>query len=329
MRRKTAGVIVTVLLGILVAPLASDAQQERKIARIGALMTGSPAAAGPYIEAFRQGLRELGYSEGENIAIEYRWVEGKADLFREFAADLLRVKVDLIVAFGTTAVTAAKQATSTVPIIFLAVGDPVGTGIVASLARPGGNVTGLTNISAELSAKLLELLKEVVPGLTRVAVLRNPTNPVSAPQLRWTELAARSLGVQLQVVDVRDPKEFEAAFLSMTRERAGALTVLADPMFLSQRRRIADLAAKSRLPATFNWRQYAEAGGLIAYGPNLADQWRRVATFVDKILKGAKPADLPVEQPTRFELVINLRTTKALGLTIPQSILIRADHVIQ
>jgi putative ABC transport system substrate-binding protein len=254
---------------------------------------------------------------------------GGGESVPRFAADLVRAKVDLIVAWGTTAVTAAKQATRTVPIIFVAVGDPVGTGVVASLARPGGNITGLTNISTELSAKMLELLKEVVPGLTRVAVLRNPTNPVSAPQLRWTEVAAGSLGMQLQVVDVRDPKELEGAFSTMSRERAGGLTVLADPMFLSQRTRIADLAARTRLPAMFNVRQYVEAGGLMSYGPSLADLWRRAATFVDKILKGARPADLPVEQPTRFELVINLRTTKALGLTIPQSILIRADHVIQ
>jgi putative ABC transport system substrate-binding protein len=200
---------------------------------------------------------------------------------------------------------------------------------VASLARPGGNVTGVTNLSAELSAKLLELLKEVVPGLTQIAVLRNPRNPVAAPQLQWTELAAQALGMQLQVVDVRDPSEFEAAFVSMTRERAGALTVLADTMFLSQRRQIADLAIKHRLPATFNWREYAEAGGLIAYGPRLADQWRRVAEFADKILKGVRPAELPVELPMTFEFVINLKTAQTLGLTIPPTLLFQATEVIR
>lgn len=327
MRLRTLGLLVTLALATLAVPFASEAEQERRMARIGALMTGSPSTARPLIEGFRQGLRELGYSEGQNLAIEYRWVEGKVDQFRDAAADLVRVKVDVILAWGTTAVTAAKQTTSTVPIIFVAVGDPVGTKVVSSLARPGANITGLTNLSAELSAKLLELLKEVVPGLTRVAVLRNPTNPVSAPQLRWTEIAAHTLGVQLQVVDVRDPRELEAAFVAMTKEKAGALTVLADPMFLSQRVRIAELASKSRLPATFNWRQYAEAGGLLAYGPDLADLWRRAATFVDKILKGTKPADLPVEQPTKFELVINMKTAKALGLTIPPSVLIRADVI--
>lgn len=264
-------VVAALALGLLAAPLVAEAQQPGKVARMGMLMTGSPSAARPLIEGFRQGLRELGYSEGQNLAIEYRWVEGKVDQFRDAAADLVRVKVDVILAWGTTAVTAAKQTTSTVPIIFVAVGDPVGTGVVSSLARPGANITGLTNISAELSAKLLELLKEVVPGLTRVAVLRNPTNPVSAPQLRWTEIAAHSLAVQLQVVEVRDPRELEAAFVAMTKEKAGALTVLADPMFLSQRIRIAELAAKSRLPATFNWRHYAEAGGLLAYGPAPTD----------------------------------------------------------
>ncbi|MBI4637986.1 MAG: ABC transporter substrate-binding protein [Candidatus Rokubacteria bacterium] len=316
-------------LGLLAAPVVAEAQQERKIARIGALMTGVPSAARPYIEGFGQGLRQLGYREGENITVEYRYVEGKVDQLRDAAAALVRAKVDVIVAWGTPAVIAAKQTTSTVPIIFVAVGDPVGTGLIASLARPGGNITGLTNMSAELSAKQLALLREVVPGLTRVAVLRNPTNPVSAPQLIWTQVAAPPLRVQLQVIDVHDPQGLEAAFSEMTREKAGAVTVLADPMFLSQRARIADLAVKSRLPTTFNWGQYAEAGGLIAYGPSLAELWRRTATFVDKILKDARPAELPVEQPTKFELVINLKTAKALGLTIPPSLLLRADQVIE
>jgi putative ABC transport system substrate-binding protein len=242
---------------------------------------------------------------------------------------MVALPVDVLVTWGTPATVAAMQATSTAPIIFLAVGDPVGSGIVASLARPGGNVTGVTNLTSELSTKQLELLKETVPELTQIAVLRNPGNPVSALQLRWTELAARSLGVQLHVVDVHDPSGFEAAFWSMTRERAGALTVLADTMFLSQRRQITDLAVTHRLPAVFNLREYAEAGGLIAYGPRLADLWRRVAEFVDKILKGAKPADLPVEQPMTFEFVINLKTAQTLGLTIPPTLLFQATEVLR
>jgi putative ABC transport system substrate-binding protein len=319
---------LVVALGLALAPLQAEAQQTGKVPRIGVLLTGSPSTVGQ-TEAFTLGLRELGYVEGQTVAIEYRWGGGRADGFTEGATDLVRIKVDLIVAWGTTAATAARRATSTLPIVLVAAGDPVGTGLVTNLARPGGNVTGLTNISAELSAKLLEILKEVVPGIKRLGVLRNPSNPVSAPQLRWLELAARSLGIEPRVVDVRDPTEFEAAFSSITRNRVDALAVLADPMFLGQRTRLADLAVQSRLPTTFNWRQYAEAGGLIAYGPSLAEQWRRSATYVDKILKGAKPGDLPIEQPTKFELVINLKTAKALGLTIPQTLLLRADQVIE
>ncbi|HSF34080.1 MAG TPA: ABC transporter substrate-binding protein [Candidatus Tectomicrobia bacterium] len=330
MRGRTVESVVILALSLLCVPLiATKASQAQRLYRIGYLAVPSPAATLHLLEALHAGLREHGYVEGQNLVIEYRWVEGTSQRFDELAGDLVRAKVELILAWGTPAAVAAKQATSTVPIIFLAVGDPVGSGIVASLARPGGNVTGVTNLSAELSAKQLELLKEIVPGLTQIAVLRNPRNPVSAPQLQWTELAAQSLGVRLQVVDVRDPSEFEAAFLSMTRERAGALIVLADTMFLSQRRQIADLAVKHRLPATFNWREYAEAGGLIAYGPRLADQWRRVTEFADKILKGVRPAELPVEQPMRFELVINLKTAKELGLTISPLLRFRADEVLE
>ena len=297
--------------------------------RCSGLACCSPARllrGGHYVDAFRQGLRELGYIEEQNIRLEYRWAEGG---FPDLAANLVRGRVDLIFAWGTTAATAAKRATGTIPIVFVAAADPVGSGLVASLARPGGNVTGLTNISAELSVKMLELLKQVAPGVARVGVLRNPGNPVSALQLKQTEIAARSLGVQLQVVDAREPSELEGAISTLTRERADALTVLADPMLLSQRARIADLAARSRLPAVFNVRQYAEAGGLLAYGPSLADLFHLAATYVDKILKGARPADLPVEQPTKFELVLNLRTARALGLTIPPPVLARADEIIQ
>ena len=267
--------------------------------------------------------------DGQHIVLESRSAEGHYEQLPILAAQLVARPVDVLVTWGTPATVAATQATSTVPIIFLAVGDPVGSGIVASLARPGGNVTGVTNLSVDLSAKQLELLKEAVPGLTQIAVLRNPRNPASALQLQWTELAAQALGMQLHVVDVHDPSEFEAAFLSMTRERAGALTVLADTMFLSQRRQIVDLAVKHRLPAMFNLREYAEAGGLIAYGPMFADQGRRVAEFVDKILKGVRAAELPVEQPMRFYLTINLKSARALGLTIPPHILVLADEVIR
>jgi putative ABC transport system substrate-binding protein len=327
--RTAARLIVALALVMLTAPLVAEAQQPGTVPRIGVLLTGSPSAGAPYVDAFTRGLRELGHVEGQSVAIESRWVEERSDRFIDVAADLVRTKVDLIVVWGTTAATAAKRATSTVPIVFVAAGDPVGTGLLASLARPGGNITGITNISADMIGKLLELLKEVVPGVTRVAALRNPSNPVSAPQLAWTQSAARALGVQLQVIEVQDPKEFESGFAAMTRERADALIVLADPMFLSERNRIAYLAEKNRMPAVFNVRQYVEAGGLMAYGPSLVELFHRAATYVDKILKGAKPADLPVELPTKFELVVNLKTAKTLGLTIPQSILLQAVEVME
>jgi putative ABC transport system substrate-binding protein len=329
MTHCTVGFLVTLALSLFLAPLASDAQPPGQIRRVGILTAVTAPTIEPLQELLRHGLRERGYVEGQHIVLESRSVEGHYERLPALAAQLVALPVDVLVTWGTPATVAAKQATSTVPIIFLAVGDPVGSGIVASLARPGGNVTGVTNLTAELSAKQLELLKEIVPGLTQIAVLRNPRNPVSALNMRWTELAAQALGVQLHVVDVHDPSEFEAAFLSITGERAGALIVLADTMFLSQRRQIADLAIKRRLPAMFNWREYAEAGGLIAYGPMFAEQGRRVAEFVDKILKGVRPAELPVEQPMRFALVINLKTAQALGLTISPTLLFQADEVIR
>jgi putative ABC transport system substrate-binding protein len=329
MKCRTIVLLVTLALGLLVAPRASDAQPPGQTRRVGILTAVTAPTLEPLQELLRQGLRERGYVEGQHIVLESRSVEGHYERLPALAAEMVARPVDVLVTWGTPATVAAKQATSTVPIIFFTVGDPVGSGIVASLARPGGNVTGVSNLTAELSAKQLELLKEMMPGLRQIAVLRNPRNPVSALQLQWTELAAQSLGVPLRVVDVHDPSEFEAAFLSMTRERAGALIVLADTMFLSQRSQIADLAIKHRLPAMFNLRESAEAGGLIAYGPRLADQWRRVAEFVDKILKGAKPGDLPVERPMTFEFVINLKTAEALGLTIPPTLLFQADEVIR
>jgi putative tryptophan/tyrosine transport system substrate-binding protein len=312
-------------LGIFTAPLAAGAQSERKIPHIGYLANPS----GPTVDAFRQGLRELGYVEGQNIILEYRWAEGRIDQFPALAAQLVQLKVDLIVVSSTPAALAAKQATATIPIVMTVGADPVGSGLVASLRRPGGNVTGLSNLAEDLIAKLVELLKAAIPRVSRVAVLANPRNQVHPTFLRGVDAAARALNVQLFPMKARDPAEFDGAFSAMVRERVGALIVLPDPTFVSARKEIVDLAAKKRLPAIYGFREFADAGGLMAYGVNLADNFRRAARYVDKILKGAKPADLPVEQPTRFELVINLKTARALGLTIPQSVLARADHVIQ
>jgi putative ABC transport system substrate-binding protein len=329
MERRTF--LATLAGGLLAAPLAAEAQPREKVPRVGYLSPGSPSE--PFrrrrFEAFRQGLRELGYVEGQNVAIESRWAEGRYDRYPALADDLVRFKVDVIVAVGGRATQDAQRATRTIPIVMSVVIDPVGSGLVASLARPGGSVTGLTIMASDLVGKQLELLKEVVPKVSRVALLWNPANPGSAPQSREAETAARALGVRLQPLEARGPQEIDSAFAAMTRERAGALLILADAIFLNQRRQIAELAAKRRLPAVYGNGEHAEAGGLMAYSANLLDLERRAATFVDKILKGAKPADLPVEQPRKFELVINLKTAKALGLTIPQSLLLRADEVIQ
>ena len=330
MRLRIAEISLTLALGILAAPLAADGQQPAKVPRIGILGGSSATAAAVPIEAFRQGLRERGWVEGKNVAIEYRWAEGKYDRFPDLAAELVHLRVDVIVALNTPAALAAKQATRTIPIVTVAVRDPVESGLVASLARPGGNITGLTiAVGPELVGKQLELLKEAVPQVSRVAVLWNPTHPAHPPQLREAEGAARSLGVRLQPLGVSSPNEFDSAFAAMTRERAAAGLVLADSMFFAHRTRLADLATKSRLPVMYGLREHVEAGGLMAYAANLADLFRLAAGYVHKILKGAKPADLPVEQPTKFELVINLKTAKALGLTIPQSVLFRADKLIE
>jgi len=284
----------------------------------------------PRLDAFRQGLRELGWVEGQNLVIDYRSAEGKLDRLPDLAAELVRLKVDIIVAVPTPAAAAAKNAIETIPIVMIGVGDPVGTGLIASLARPGGNATGLSfSVGLEIAGKLLELLKETVPKVRRVAILSNPANPVQPLLIREVNVAARSLGVQLQHLEARGPNEFDGAFAAMAKERVGALLIVADGMLIFHRTRLADLAARSRLPAAYGWREHVEAGGLMSYGPSLRDLFRRAATYVDKILKGAKPADLPVEQPTKFELVINLKTAKALGLTIPQSVLGRADQVIE
>ncbi len=299
------------------------------MARIGWLSTGSTTSHGLLLEGFREGLRELGYTEGKNIAIEYRWAEGRVDRLPQLATELVQLKVDVLVTAGSPGILAAKQATTTIPIVMALGGDPVGSGYVASLARPGGNITGLSNLAEDLVAKLLELLMKAVPGVSRVAVLSNPANPAHASFRRVIQGAAGTMGVKLLPVNASGPREFDGAFATMIREHAGGLVELPDPMFLTERNRLTGLANQNRLPAIYGFREHAAAGGLMAYGVNLRDSYRRAATYVDKILKGAKPADLPVEQPTKFELVINLKTAKALGLTIPPSVLVRADQVIE
>ena len=322
----------TVSASCLVASLGTAAaQSSEKMPRIGYLSPGF--ATDPmrerFLEAFRQGLRELGYVEGQNIVLEPRWAEGKYDRLPALAADLVRSKVDVIVVDGGAAAQAARQATRTIPIVMAAVVDPVGSALVPSLARPGGNLTGTSVMATDLIGKQFELLRGVVPKVPRMALLWNPANPSHATVISHGKDAARSLGVQLQLLEARDPQEIDRAFAAMTREQAGALVVLPDAIFGNQMRQIAELAVKRRLPSIYGVTEYAEAGGLMAYGPNVADLFRRAATYVDKILKGAKPADLPVEQPTKFDLVINLKTAKAVGLTIPPSLLARADQVIE
>ena len=313
--------------GLLWMPHAAEAQPPGKTARIGYL--GFSSGPSPSDEAFRQGLRELGYVEGKNIVIEYRWADLKPGRAGALAAELVRLNVDVIVSVGgPVSATAAKKATTTIPIVF-ETGDPVGSGLVTRLDRPDGNLTGVDNFMGELNVKRLELLKGTVPGVSRVAVLANPANPVTAGGLKELEGAAQVLRVKLHVLEARERQEIDAAFTAMARERAEALLVMTDPMFSAQRERIVELAAKRRLPGIFFVREFAEAGGLLSYSPNLAAARRRLATYVDKILKGAKPGDLPIEQPTKFEMVINLKTAKALGLTVPHSILLRADQVIE
>jgi putative ABC transport system substrate-binding protein len=323
--------IASVTIGLLAVPLAAQAQQAAKVARL-AYLGNDPTASPHLLEAFRQGLRDLGYVEGRNVAIDYRFAEGKFERLPAFAAELVTLKVDVILAGTVLIAVAAKQAIKTIPIVFLAVADPVGSGLVASLARPGGNVTGLSVLTPELVGKCLELLTQAVPGVSRIAVLWEPGGGgerTDKDMLKRAEVAGQALGVRPQFVEARGPDDFDKAFLDMTRAHAGALTVLPSPMFFNERRRLVDLAAKHRLPAVYPWREGADAGGLMVYGPSIADLYRRAATYVDKILKGARPADLPVEQPTKFELVINLKAAKAFGLTIPPSLLQRADQVIE
>ena len=327
MRRRE---FITLVGAAAAWPLVVRAQQPEKIPIIGYLSPSS-AMVPERDEPFRQGLRELGYVEGKNVVIEYRFAEGKFERLPDLAAELVELKVDVIVAQVTQASLAAKGATKTIPIVMQGVSDPVGTGLVASLARPGANITGTSAMSADVVGKSLALLKEVVPKLSRVAVLWNPSNAIfQAQMLRETQAAAGALAVELQTFAVRGADEIDQAFAAMAKGRAGALFVLPDPIFTSlHRARIVDLAEKSRLPAMYGVRELAAAGGFMAYGANYADVFGRAATYVDKILKGANPADLPVEQPTKFDLVINLKAAKALGLTVPPQLLARADEVIE
>jgi putative ABC transport system substrate-binding protein len=324
-------VLGTLAAGLVTAPLAAWAQPGAKIARIGYLTTGGSA---PFIarEAFGRGLRDLGYVEGRNLVIEYRDAQGKPERLPALAAELVALKVDVIVAGNTPGALAARQATRTLPIVFATSGDPVGRGLVTSLARPAGNVTGLSTFGRDLDGKRLEHLKQAAPRVSRVAVLLQPDaldEGTGEDRRKRAEVAGRALGVRLQFVEARSAGDFDRAFSDMIGAHAGALAVLGSSMFLNERTRVVDLAAKNRLPAVYTTRAFVDAGGLMSYGPDLPDLFRRAATYVDKILKGARPADLPVEQPTKFELVINLKTARALGLTVPQSLLLRADKVIE
>ena len=314
----------------MAAPLATDAQPPGKVYRIGFLRTSTPPDA--YLEAFRQGLKELGYSEGRNIAFEYRWAGGKDGQLPTLAAELVSLRVDIIVTDGGGAARHARGATRTIPIVMASVGDPVGAGLIASLARPGGNVTGLTSMNLNLGGKVLDFLKDIVPKLSHVAILRSASTAADAIFLKYTQVPAQALNIKVTSLLVRGPEDYESAFRRATKDRVQALMVgVGVTPFTSaaDRKQIIELAARSRIPVIYDTRDWAESGGLMSYGADRVDMYRRAATHVDRILKGAKPADLPIEQPTKFELVVNLRTAKKLGLTIPPSILLGADHVIE
>jgi len=329
MWHSTVECIVTLALSLLVMAPHTAMAQPSKIHRLGFLWNASPSLTYHWLEAFRQGLRERGYVEGTDLTIEHRYAEGNPALLPGLAAELVGLKVEVIVTSGSQAIQAVKHATSTIPVVMAVSGDPVETGFVTNFARPGENLTGLSLFAPELSGKRLELLKEAVPAISHIAVLANPANPVTAAQMRETQRAAQALQVQVHLVEVRGPDDLDNAFSAIRRMRADALMLLLEPMFISQRARLVELTATSRLPAMYSFREDAEAGTLMAYGPSFPDMFRRAATYVDKILKGAKPADLPVEQPMKFELVINLKTAQALGLAMPPTFLFQADEVIR
>ncbi len=316
------------IIRVVVAPAVSA---QPSVPLVGFLSPHSPVAGPtvPHVVAFHEGLRELGWTPGQNVRIEYRWSDGRHDRLASLARELVRLNPAVIVANSGPAASAAKGVTTTLPIVFETLGDPVAAGLVDSLARPGGNLTGIAGISAELSGKRLELLRELVPGLARVALLVNPANVMAPPNIRETQNAARILGMTVYIAEVREPADLDRAFSDIARARAGALFVLPDPMLLGQRKRIFDLVGQYRLPAVYVESHWVPAGGLMSYAPDLNNQYRRAAIYVDRILKGAKPGDLPVEQPTKFELLINLKTAKALGLTIPPSLLVRVDQVVE
>jgi putative ABC transport system substrate-binding protein len=321
--------LITAVLLFVTVPVAVEAQESSRVWRIGFLGAGSYSSGDPRVEALRQGLRELGYSEGRNLAFEFRWAGGNANRLPALAAELAKLNVDAIVTQGTQATDAARRAVRTAPIVFAVAGDPVGTGLVTSLARPGGNVTGLTDIAPEIAGKRLELLREAVPGITRIAVLWNPANPSAAPQMKDTGAVAHSLGLHIRSLELTDASQLEGAFVTAVQYQARAVIVLSDGALYGRRVQIGQLAAKHRLPCVAWTPEFADSGCLFAYGANVVEMHRRAAMFVDRILKGASPGGLPVEQPTKFDFVVNLKTAKALGLTIPPSLLTRADQVIE
>ena len=327
-RRK---LLIALGTAALASALSSFAQSQTKVWRVGFLATRARPMSlnADYVGTFPRGMRELGYVEGKNLTIEWRFAEGRAELLPVLAAELIQLKVDVIVGNGIDAVIAAQKATATIPIVFGNIGDPVAFGFVKSLARPGGNMTGLSNVSGDVIPKHLEMLRDMVPKLSRVAVLMNPTNKSNPRNLERIQSAAQKAGVKILTVEASTAPDIDKAFAAMARDKAGAVIVFQDTFFIQQRPQIVELAAKNRLPSIFSVREFAEAGGLMSYGPSLADNWRRAATYVDKIFKGARPGDLPVEQPTKFELFINGKTAKELGLKIPQSLLISADKVIE
>jgi len=326
---RKARVSILFVVVLLAVAVIAEAQQPTKIPRIGFQFDSPLSAVAARVEGFRQGLRELGYVEGKNIIIEWRSAEGKPERRNEIAADWARLKVDIIVTGGPTTTSAAKEATATIPIVMAFDNDPVGNGFVASLARPGGNVTGLSTLAPEISGKQLELLREVVPRLSRVAVLGSSTTPGNAQSLKETELAAGVFAIKVQFLNIQKPQDIETSFRAAGKRRADSILVLTSPVVNPYRTEIADLAIKNRLPAIYSTPEFVEDGGLMSYGVSIADLYRRAATYVDKILKGAKPADLPVEQPKKFEFIINLKTAKQIGLTIPPNVLARADRVIK
>ena len=322
-------IVAAFTISVLITPSASQAQHKGHVPRVGYLGTSSASLEAELVNAFREGLRERGYVEGQNIVVEYRWAEGNYQRFPDLIADLVKLKVDLILTAGTPGALAAKRATQTIPIVMAVTGDAVATGLVSSLARPGGNLTGLTTMAPELEGKRLEILRELVPKLATLVVLLNTSNPFTAIQSEQTKISAKSLGIQVQPIDLQRPEDLKDAFARFARQRPDAMTMVADRFLLAHRAEIVEFVAKTRVPAMYPYRDFVVAGGLMSYAPSYEDLFRRSATYVDKILRGAKPSDLPIEQPTKFEFLVNVKTAKTLGVPIPPSLLLRADHVFE